>query len=532
MDDRDPIVFDTLVLLAIQSAFYLLSRRFLAHALPTLRNISKQGTTSTDARDDDGGFAMDPLDGTGRRDRTEMAEDELYEEEDARLLNASGGFSDVEAGMQRNIGQSTRQGWRRDVESDSEDDMSDITRSHAGSPLPSPALELANGLESPLNGASTVTLNQQEAGIANVGVNDGQDGKGHVRRTSALHGQHAPTIRTPGVTHSGQLNNGRFSAQPGRKQETQVIRLFKTRERSSNASRAAQDHKEKEKVGATRGLGFLARIPPYVTTLESPSFNATLDSLIQSGNMSQIINGTRRNPGYRLKGAFPQKVHLGNVADLDEFDDTPTRPEDDDDAHDEDAYEEYEYAFEYYSQQQLWRKGGWLEPSLGRVVVLGVVVLGGLSGLGAVRTAWNFIESGGLGSGYVKIADLEQTNSLRREIQGLEALEQQVERGLEAMKLRRKRQRFARTLRGKAFNLIGMVFAVYCIARVTMCFTSVLFPPLATNKVAQSDEPGEGDIVQGKGNTNGDWISYLIAWGLSQLPTGVADVAVWSRAIS
>jgi hypothetical protein len=38
--------------------------------------------------------------------------------------------------------------------------------------------------------------------------------------------------------------------------------------------------------------------------------------------------------------------------------------------------------------------------------------------------------------------------------------------------------------------------------------------------------------VQEKGNTNGDWISYLIALGLSQLPTGVADVAVWSRAIS
>lgn len=68
---------------------------------------------------------------------------------------------------------------------------------------------------------------------------------------------------------------------------------------------------------------------------------------------------------------------------------------------DEEAYEDYEYAFEYYSQQQMWRKGGWLEPSLGRVVVCGVVVLGGLSGLGAVRTAWNFVESGGIGSGYV-----------------------------------------------------------------------------------------------------------------------------------
>lgn len=39
-----------------------------------------------------------------------------------------------------------------------------------------------------------------------------------------------------------------------------------------------------------------------------------------------------------------------------------------------------------------WEGGGWLAPSLGRVVVLGVVVLGALSGFGAVRTAWNFLD--------------------------------------------------------------------------------------------------------------------------------------------
>ena len=39
-----------------------------------------------------------------------------------------------------------------------------------------------------------------------------------------------------------------------------------------------------------------------------------------------------------------------------------------------------------------WEGGGWLAPSLGRVVVLGVVVLGTLSGFGAVRTAWGFFE--------------------------------------------------------------------------------------------------------------------------------------------
>lgn len=46
-----------------------------------------------------------------------------------------------------------------------------------------------------------------------------------------------------------------------------------------------------------------------------------------------------------------------------------------------------------------WEGEGWLASSLGRVVVLGVVVLGALSGFGALRTALNFFENirGGLG---------------------------------------------------------------------------------------------------------------------------------------
>jgi hypothetical protein len=39
-----------------------------------------------------------------------------------------------------------------------------------------------------------------------------------------------------------------------------------------------------------------------------------------------------------------------------------------------------------------WEGEGWLAPSLGRLVVLGVIVLGLLSGFGAVRTAWGFME--------------------------------------------------------------------------------------------------------------------------------------------
>jgi hypothetical protein len=48
------------------------------------------------------------------------------------------------------------------------------------------------------------------------------------------------------------------------------------------------------------------------------------------------------------------------------------------------------------------------------------------------------------------------------------------------------------------------------------------------HKLPRTDEQAPDNVEQGKGNTNGDWISYLIAWGLSRLPTGVVDVGVWS----
>jgi hypothetical protein len=53
-----------------------------------------------------------------------------------------------------------------------------------------------------------------------------------------------------------------------------------------------------------------------------------------------------------------------------------------------------------------WEGEGWLASSLGRVVVLGVVVLGALSGFGAVRTALNFYENIQGGVGYVLTPDL------------------------------------------------------------------------------------------------------------------------------
>jgi hypothetical protein len=182
-------------------------------------------------------------------------------------------------------------------------------------------------------------------------------------------------------------------------------------------------------------------------------------------------------------------------------------------------------------------------------------------------------------SGWLDIFGSARSNgedgSVRRELQGLELMEGQVKRSLEAMKLRR-------VGRGRGFSDVGAVFIdgfstietstvrsdverqgvqpdrpcvrlllsrpgvdgefasrfdiskqhLVSPAPRLQCLTSVFFPPLATSHISRAGHD-DGSLPQdGKGNTNGDWISYSIALALSQLPTGVVDVKMWSRAIS
>ncbi|WOO81159.1 Golgi pH regulator [Vanrija pseudolonga] len=214
-----------------------------------------------------------------------------------------------------------------------------------------------------------------------------------------------------------------------------------------------------------------------------------------------------------------------------------------------------------------WEGGGWLASSLGRVVVLGIVVIAGLSGVGAIVTAWDYLEQArGAGRPPVTDADVLQAerslyrirhdivakrediarvssggsaeaasggwmtraNSLRSELQGLQLMESDVMRSLSSLKARNKRQGFRHTIRGAVYNILGYVFALYCAARLAMCLISIFVAPLSTSRIPES-----GASHKGSGNTNGDWISFAVALGLAHLPFGHGvDVAAWSRAIS
>ncbi len=52
------------------------------------------------------------------------------------------------------------------------------------------------------------------------------------------------------------------------------------------------------------------------------------------------------------------------------------------------------------------------------------------------------------------------------ELQGLEALEFQMTRNLEALRERREAAKFASTFKGMAFNTMGRFFMAYCMIRI------------------------------------------------------------------
>ena len=59
-----------------------------------------------------------------------------------------------------------------------------------------------------------------------------------------------------------------------------------------------------------------------------------------------------------------------------------------------------------------------------------------------------------------------ESSSLAQELRGLEALEYQMSKNLEMLRQRRDNARFSRTMRGRAFAIIGHGFAVYCVFRI------------------------------------------------------------------
>jgi hypothetical protein len=63
-----------------------------------------------------------------------------------------------------------------------------------------------------------------------------------------------------------------------------------------------------------------------------------------------------------------------------------------------------------------------------------------------------------------------------KEIQGLEALEYQMNRKLEDLRQRQELLKFSRTIKGRLYNWGGRIFAIYCLFRVASCLINILTP--------------------------------------------------------
>ncbi|KAH8836157.1 G protein-coupled receptor 89 [Flagelloscypha sp. PMI_526] len=152
---------------------------------------------------------------------------------------------------------------------------------------------------------------------------------------------------------------------------------------------------------------------------------------------------------------------------------------------------------------------------LSRLVVLGTIVLGLLSGFGAVSNSWEFIPPALRGAGKNTIPSVAQvevaedaldrvrgelakkrmdiqrqaksnsswlsrmigsSSSDLQELAGLEALEYQMTLSLESQKDALQRARFSSTLLGRILNFGGMIFAAYCAIRILSCIIHIIFP--------------------------------------------------------
>ncbi|KAF8637139.1 hypothetical protein AX17_003043 [Amanita inopinata Kibby_2008] len=166
--------------------------------------------------------------------------------------------------------------------------------------------------------------------------------------------------------------------------------------------------------------------------------------------------------------------------------------------------------------------GGFTPPdimtdALSRLIILGTIILGVLSGFGAISNSWGFIPfltssrpilteqqiasaQYSLSSIRNDLSDRRATaersedpstdrswlsrvganfrpnNELQQEIRGMEALEYQMTRNLESLHEARNAAKYSATLKGKMYNVFGRLFAIYCVVRIINSLVNILLP--------------------------------------------------------
>ncbi|KAG7441221.1 uncharacterized protein BT62DRAFT_989004 [Guyanagaster necrorhizus] len=169
---------------------------------------------------------------------------------------------------------------------------------------------------------------------------------------------------------------------------------------------------------------------------------------------------------------------------------------------------------------------------LSRLIVVGTIILGALSGFGAMRSCWLYLlaqerptptdrdievstaalariredlrarmdeakrkDNNETAPWYSRVVKSFGSDNISREISGLQALEYQMALSLDDKRERQRANRFSRTLYGCAWNLGGKVFAVYCVIRILSSIINLAFPTLRRTSSSSSSEYNYPDLV-------------------------------------
>lgn len=201
---------------------------------------------------------------------------------------------------------------------------------------------------------------------------------------------------------------------------------------------------------------------------------------------------------------------------------------------------------------------GFLGTVLARLIATGTVILGALSGFGAIDNACRYLpwfsgkgklptvddvlvaEEGlarvrsdlaerrraiermqaeqptGDKSWFSRVTSTltgsSEMSSAMQELAGLEALEYQMARNLEALKEQQREAAYAATLRGRLMHWGGCLFAVYCVTRILVALANLVLPRRRT-----SDDAAAGRTA--------DVLAVCLAYALALVPGVHVDAA-------
>ncbi|KAF9461349.1 Abscisic acid G-protein coupled receptor-domain-containing protein [Collybia nuda] len=187
--------------------------------------------------------------------------------------------------------------------------------------------------------------------------------------------------------------------------------------------------------------------------------------------------------------------------------------------------------------------------TLARLIVVGTLILGLLSGFGAMTNVWAFIPRSKTAPTDADISTADHAlqtirsdlhkrtaetpqvqggwltrfrggDSQSQELQGLQALEHQMSRNLDSLRQRRDTARYARSFQGRIINFGGRIFAIYCLIRVFNSLVNILLP------VARRSSP-----VKNNTDVITDLLAYVLSL-VSPVDIELEAVASFSRQLS